>query len=205
MIESILITASFPAALLVSLTGLILVLNYNWRVSVVTLALQYIGVFFLAALSWPLEMAVAKLVAGWMASAVLGIAISEAGQPDAEMLVEPESAWPSSRLFRLLVASLVFLIVLSLYSQVALWVPGVSEGQALGALMLIGLGLLQLGLTARPIRVAAGLLTFLAGFEIIYAVVETSALLAGLLAAATLGVSLVGAYLIAAPNLEESG
>jgi hypothetical protein len=144
-------------------------------------------------------------VAGWMASAVLGIAISEAGQPDAEMLVEPESAWPSSRLFRLLVTSLVFLIVLSLYSQVALWVPGVSEGQALGALMLIGLGLLQLGLTARPIRVAAGLLTFLAGFEIIYAVVETSALLAGLLAAATLGVSLVGAYLIAAPNLEESG
>jgi len=35
------------------------------------LALQYIGVFLLVSVSWPLEIAVVKLVAGWMASAVL--------------------------------------------------------------------------------------------------------------------------------------
>ena len=49
------------------------------------------------------------------------------------------------------------------------------------------------------------LLTALAGFEIIYAAIETSVLVTGLLAGINLGLALVGAYLIISPTMEPSG
>ncbi len=60
----------------------------------------------------------------------------------------------------------------------------------------MGLGILQSGMTARPFRVSVGLLTVLAGFEILYAAVETSLLVAGLLAIINLGLALSGSYLL---------
>jgi len=68
--------------------------------------------------------------------------------------------------------------------------------------MLIGIGLLQLSLSSHLLRVIIGLLTILSGFEIIYAAVETSALVTGLLAGVNLGLALVGAYLLIAPTME---
>ncbi|MCJ7623785.1 MAG: hypothetical protein MUO76_09800, partial [Anaerolineaceae bacterium] len=73
-----------------------------------------------------------------------------------------------------------------------------------GGLILIGIGLLHLGMTTRPSRVIIGLLTFLSGFEILYAVIERSILVAGLLALVNLALALIGSYLLAAPTLEES-
>ena len=67
----------------------------------------------------------------------------------------------------------------------------------------MGMGLLHLGLTNHPFRVTLGLLTVLSGFEILYAAVETSTLVAGLLAGINLGLALVCAYLLVAPLLEE--
>jgi len=64
------------------------------------------------------------------------------------------------------------------------------------------LGLLHLGLTSSALRVTLGLLTVLAGFEILYAAVETSVLVAGLLAAVSLGLALAGAYLLVVPSLK---
>jgi hypothetical protein len=49
-----------------------------------------------------------------------------------------------------------------------------------------------------------GLLTVLSGFEIVYSAVETSTLVAGLLAGVTLGIAVVGAYLITALSEEET-
>jgi hypothetical protein len=48
-----------------------------------------------------------------------------------------------------------------------------------------------------------GLLTVLSGFELVYAALETSILIAGLQAVITLGLALVGAYLLAVPLMEE--
>jgi hypothetical protein len=73
-----------------------------------------------------------------------------------------------------------------------------------GSFILMSIGLLQLSLTSHPLRVIIGLLTALSGFEIIYAVIETSILVAGLLAVINLGLALVGAYLLLAPMLEAS-
>lgn len=65
------------------------------------------------------------------------------------------------------------------------------------------MGLLQLSLTSNPLRVIIGILTSLSGFEILYAAIETSTLVTGLLAVVTLGLALVGAYLLITPTMEK--
>jgi hypothetical protein len=74
----------------------------------------------------------------------------------------------------------------------------------MGAILLIGMGLLHLGMTTRPLRVLIGLLTMLSGFDLLYAAVENSVLVAGLLAVVTLGLALVGAYLLDTLSMEEA-
>jgi hypothetical protein len=200
--NGILQALAWPAASLIALTALALVLSHNWRWSILLLSVQYLGVFLLSLQSWEVELAVVKLVAGWMASAVLGIAINEANSAG-ESWQETEAAWPSGRVFRLLASALVVMLVISLSPGVTNWAPSISLAQAAGGVMLISMGILHLGLTAQPMRVATGLLTILAGFEIIYSTVESSTLLAGLLAAVHLGVALATAYIILAPTLEQ--
>jgi hypothetical protein len=193
---------AFPAAAWVALSALLLVISRNWRWSVAALALQYVGIFALTALSWPLPMAAVKLVSGWMAGAILGVAMIEAPQSALAELQAEGRFWPSGRTFRLLAAALGGMLVVSLVPQVSGWLPGVRPAQAGGGLMLLVMGLLHLGLTAQPLRVVLGLLTVLGGFEVLYATVESSALVAGLLAGVHLGLAMVGAYLINAPEAE---
>ena len=56
------------------------------------LALQYIGVFLLVSVSWPLEIAVVKLVAGWMASAVLFLTYQNLAGLNSENQIDCHSA-----------------------------------------------------------------------------------------------------------------
>jgi len=58
--------------------------------------------------------------------------------------------------------------------------------------------MLELGITVQPLRVTIGLLTVFCGFEILYASIENSILVAALLSVINLGLALVGAYLITA-------
>jgi hypothetical protein len=217
---------ALPAVLLVALTSLILLVGPDWRFSILALAAQYVGVFVLVALVWPLEMAAAKLVTGWMAAAILGVAVAnllqewpftETGEAPLERGELPAEtpktvpnvgyatvAFPSSRVFRLLAALLIVLAVLSIAPALIQWVPGITLEQAWGGLILIGIGLLQLGFTGHTFRTVLGLLTMLAGFEILYAVVEKSTLVEGLLAGVNLILALAGAYLLTAPSMEEA-
>ena len=82
---------------------------------------------------------------------------------------------------------------------------GVEAPVIAGALLLSGMGLLQLGTRNETTHVIFGLLTVLAGFEVFYAAVEGSILVAGLLAVVTLGLGLAGAYLLTAASGGESG
>lgn len=182
--------------LLVTLSTLVILISQNWRYSILALALQYVGVFWLINGLWPLGLAVAKLVAGWMACAVLS-----ASQPAED--VREEQTSPTAPAFRLLAAALALALVISVEPSVEVRLP-VNRFILMGGLLLISVGWLHLGMTARPIRVIMGLLTALSGFEILYAAVETSILIAGLQAVVTLGLALVGAYLIAAPTMEET-
>jgi hypothetical protein len=189
---------SFFPVVLIAVCSAVLLVSRNWRYSILALAIQYVGVFWLVGTLWPFGLAAVKLVAGWMAGAVLS-----ASQPD-EGLREGEERGYSEAVFRILAAGLVIALVVSVAPAVQARFP--ADLFALeGGLVLIGVGLLHMGMTVRPMRVILGLLTALSGFEILYAAVETSVLIAGLQAIITLGLALVGAYLLASPGMEEPG
>jgi hypothetical protein len=188
------------AGTLVSLTSFGLLISMDWRISVATLAVQYIGVLILVSPAWPIELAVTKVISGWMAGAVLGVAI--ASSPTARPKVIETSI--AERIFRLLSVGVVALVLYSIVPISADWFVQISAASRWGGFILIGMGLLHLGFTNHPLRVTLGLLTMLSGFEILYAAVETSTLVAGLLAVINLGMALVCAYLLVAPQLEET-
>ena len=188
-----------PAFIILLVAAVAVLILRDWRLVLAALAVQYIGVFLLAAGVWPVSLAIIKLVVGWMATAVLGLT-----QLSHKETVE-EHSWPSGWLFRLLASLLVLLVIISTAPGLVLWMPAnVGLAAVQGSLALIGMGMLQLGMTTRPLRVIAGLLTVLAGFEILFASVENSILVAGLLASVNLGLALIGAYLLTPASEEAS-
>jgi hypothetical protein len=188
----------YPALSVLFVSSLTLFISRDWRWNIAALGLQYLGVFILVANSWSPDLAVIKLVAGWMAASILGV--SWAGMADVE---RPEMTWPSGRIFRVLTALLVVLGVLSFSPSIEAFVPALDLTQVWAGTYLIAMGLLNLGFTSRPLRSVLGLLTVLSGFEIMYAAVESAILVAGLLATVTLGIAMVGAYLLTASEMQE--
>lgn len=191
---------SLPAVFLIFITASFLLISWDWRLSITFISIQYVGVFFLVAVSWPIEIAVVKVISGWMAGAVLGLAMTNV--PQNEWKESPLIA--SNVIFRILAASMAGLFAITAGASIVRLFPEVSTSQAYAGIIMIALGLLHLGLTTKPFRVILGLLTVLGGFEILYAAVESSILIAGLLATVTLGLAAVGAYLLTAPTLEET-
>jgi len=222
------------AVLLLVITTLVLLTSPDWRLSITFLALQYVGVFILVAVAWPMAMSVTKLVTGWIAGAVLGMSIS--GLPSEVAAASPDLfpsrrdpktrpvrdqvfsarllAWfvaitqpgsrLSGRLFRFFTAAMVGLAVYSVAPAATGWIANLTVEQAWGGLLLLGMGLLQLGFAPSALQTILGLLTAAAGFEIFYAAIEKSTLVAGLLSIVNLGLALVGAYLLVAPHMEKS-
>jgi hypothetical protein len=183
------------AVFLAGASSLVLLLSSNWRWSIIALVVQYIAVFWLISLVWPLGLAASRLIVGWMAGAVL--AASRPGElEDSRFLGLP------GRLFHTLAAALVWLLVIAITPDIRSWI--IAPGPVLyGGLLLFGAGLLHIGMTNNPLRTILGLLTAISGFEIIYASMEASVLLAGLLGVVTLGLALVGSYLLQGELPEE--
>lgn len=188
---------TYPVLALMGLTSLLILIGRNWRWILVALAVQYLGVFVLVAFSWSLSLAGVKLVGGWMATLLMAATLWNSPLELAE-----ESSAPSGRIFRTIAAGLVALVIFATTGSLQSWLPGIDPIVIVGSLILIEMGLLHMAMTSQPLRVTIGLLTVLSGFEIIYAAVESSVLVAGLLAGFTIGLALAGAYLLIAPGLE---
>jgi hypothetical protein len=188
---------------LITATSLTIFLSTEWRLGIIALAIQYLGITLLVLVPWPLSMAAVKLVAGWMSGAILGMAMVSLPTLRQEMDQESSQNLVVSRPFYLMAAILVGMVVISQTERILVWFPEIRLEQAWGGMLLIGMGLLKLGFTVQPLQATLGILTALSGFEILYATIERSALLAGLLAGITLGLALAGAYLMMAPHLEE--
>jgi hypothetical protein len=191
---------AWAAVILVSITATGLLMTRDWRWSLGMLGAQYVGTAALAAQHWPLGMAAAKLVAGWIATAALGMTIT--GMPTAS--ATGAGSWPQGRTFRSLMAGMVFILAAVLTPRIQDVIGGVGAPVIAGTIVLIGIGWLQLGSSDQVSRIIIGLLTVLAGFEAFYAAVEGSILVAGMLAVITLGLGLVGAYLLSASQAPES-
>jgi hypothetical protein len=187
-----------PAVFLVLITSGGLLLSRGWRIALAFLSVQYVGVFLLVAANWPIEQAFVKLITGWIAAAVLGLVYASAD-------TDPTGNrnWPAGRVFRVLVILLIMITVWSIAPTVSGWIPGVSREVLSGGLLLLIMGILQFSLGIDPFYIVIGLLTFLSGFEVIYAAVESSILMTGLMAVTNLILALIGSYLIAGPGLEQ--
>ena len=183
--------------LLVIVTTIGLLLSRDWRWSLGFLAAQYLGVFWLSAAHWPASMAAAKLVTGWMVCTALGI--TQISVPSSQ---KSETSWPQGWPFRIFAATFALTVTLALAIRAVPWL-GLDLPVAWGGLILLGMGLLQIGITAQPFRVILATLTFISGFEVLYAAVESSLLVAALLTIVNLGLALTGAYFLVANAVEE--
>jgi hypothetical protein len=184
--------------LLITSTGLLLYRDWRWGIGF--LAAQYGGVFWLVLQHWPFGMAAAKLVGGWMATALLTITLLNLSAKQ-----EPiEKYWTQGRAFRLFMVGMAALLAVAAAPQMEEVLPGTGIAVAVGGILLTAMGLLQLGMTTQVLRVILGLLTTLSGFEILYAAMEGSILVAALLVVVNLGLGLVGAYLLTASSEEKT-
>ena len=194
-------TVAWIAAGILVITSVGLIISRSWRVSIILLSVQYLAMFILLLLRLPIGLASVKVVSGWMSSAILGMTRSGL---TGNAAVDEESIWPRGRLFRLFMASVVGILVAGATPTVDTLMADAGFAITGGSLMLIAMGLLHLGITSQVLRVTLGLLTVLTGFEILYSTVEVSALVTALLATITLGLSLVGSYLMIATGASEA-
>lgn len=192
-------TFAWIAVVVIVITSAGLLFVRDWRWSIILLAVQYIAMFVLTLQHWPIGMASVKVVAGWMSAAILGM--TRSGLSD-DMEIE-ETTLLHGRLFQLFATATVVLITAVVTPTVDTIMADAGFPVTNGALLLIGMGLLHLGITSYELRVVIGLMTVLSGFEILYATVEGSVLVAALLAVINLGLALVGSYLLIAANAKE--
>jgi hypothetical protein len=183
---------------LLAVIAMLLVVVSNWKLSLGLLALLYVGETLLISESWPISIAVVKLISGWMAVGMLGLSYWS-GIGKAAALDSP--GMPGF-VFRGLTAVLVGVSVVSFYGEARQWFLGASPSQIYGGLFLFGLGMVQLGLSWQLPRIILGLLTVMAGFEILYATVEGSLLMTILLGSFNLGIAFVGSYLLSVSSEE---
>jgi len=192
--------SSWVVILLIVVTSVGILLARDWRQLIILLSAQYVGVFILALQHWPLGMATVKVIAGWMGAAILGMTRSNLGEQDEDT---NQNILPQGRLFRFIAAGVVAVIAATAAPLVDSLMADAGLVVSAGSLLLIGMGLLLLGVTDQAMRVTIGLMTVLAGFEILYTAVESSLLVAASLATINLGLALVGAYLMIASDANE--
>jgi hypothetical protein len=135
-----------------------------------------------------------------MAAASLGMTLLNLPQQQ-----EPiEKYWTQGRAFRLFMVGMAALLAVAAAPRIEGVLPGMGIPVAIGGILLTTMGLLQLGMTTQILRVILGLLTTLSGFEILYAAMEGSSLVAALLVVVNLGLGLVGAYLLTVSSEEQT-
>ncbi len=190
---------SWSGMVIVGLTSIGLLISHNWRYSILFFALQYTGVFLLITSYRPIEIAGVILLTGWVSGIVLGFVLLSEQSVSLSISTDTEQEaqiLPSGKTFRFFTICLVLLAIWALTPNMETLAPGVGQAQFYGSAILISMGMLQVSLTTQPFRVILGLLTFLAGAEIIYDSIENSVLITGLFSVVNLCLALVGAYLL---------
>ena len=186
------------------LTSGSLLTSRDWRMSLGALGAQYLAAFWLVTRHLPFVMGSAKLITGWMVVAVLGMTCLGLSQVEEE---KEDVFLFRGQWFRVILICILALVAAGSSIQIEAAIPGIGLQVIAGSLILIGAGIIHLGLTSVTLRVILGLLSMLMGFEIIYGAVESSILVAGLLALTNLGLGIVGSYLLiagsSAPIIEE--
>lgn len=185
---------SWAAVGLILVTATTIITSHDWRINLGALAVLYLAAFWLVTRHLPLAMGSVKLIAGWMVVATLGMTRLSLSAEHRE----EDTFWPRGRWFRIILMGIVGLIAAGVSLRIEAAIPGLGLPVIVGSLVLVGSGVVHLGITSDLLRVTLGLLVLLAGFEILYAALESAILVTGLLAVINLGLGILGSYLLVA-------
>jgi hypothetical protein len=177
----------FPIGLIL-FACLIALIGDNWRNVLIAMAVMYFGAFFLYLGHWPFTMAAAKLITGWMCVATLSFVT-------AYQEVTVEAGTMPKRIFKAMALVMIWVVAYLMAAKVGKLFQ-VSPEIAFATFAVLGGGLLQLGMSSMPFKVVIGILTFFAGFELLYSGLEASILINGLILAVNLLIAFVGSYLV---------
>lgn len=182
------------AVVILLLAAAINLVRRQWALNIVALGLQYVCIFLLIIEVRTPLLAAIKLVVGLMVSMMLYMTLFSSGLIESLLLRRRLS---SGEIFRGTIALLLVLIsFLSASSLQQSAFPQSSQLLLTASLGLILFGLFQMGTINEPLYLVIGLLTFLSGFELLYASLEFSRVLEALFTAVNLSLALVGSYFI---------
>ncbi|WP_420629999.1 hypothetical protein [Candidatus Leptofilum sp.] len=204
----------FTAAYAVLVTAVLVIIIWDWRLALAALAAQYFfaGLLFVDLLDPRLAMV--KLLAGWFACLILYFTARQVNwggrpqdvAPDELQDVAPEKSFqvgplriPTSLPLRLLLVLVMLWLITSQFQRPDFALPAIGDSLShlsLAILALVVLGLLGLVLTGEPLKAGMGVFMFLTGFELFYSALDQSATMLIVLAAVTLALALVVAYLV---------
>lgn len=189
-----------PAVLGVGITAAVMVLLRDWRASVAALAVQAVLTALLYTLLLPAQLIGAKLLVGLFVALLYFVTGAQLSVFAEDQPPSGEGPWwrrlqlRSQALFRLFAV----LMVAVASTQVSVQLQGVFQVPALVAdagVLLVGLGLLNLGLSNSPFLTGLGLTTLLMGFGLFYSAVEPALAVMAMLAGVDFAVALAASYL----------
>lgn len=171
--------------------GLLVVLGDQRRFFLLGFASHYLAVMALVVPILGLEIALAKVVAGFIASGILWFSTREqadlSGSLKLDLIDRP--------IFRGALLALVLIAGWGVGRAAWLDIPGLSSAAEIGATMLLALGLMVAAFFDEPLRMGLGIMIGVSGFEVVYAAVEPSLAILALLAGIQLSLALVVSYL----------
>jgi hypothetical protein len=175
----------------------------QWALNILALGLQYICVFLIILEVRSPLLAAIKLIVGLMVSLMLYMTLVSSGLIES-LLVRRRLS--SGEVFRGTIALLLVLIsiLLSPVLQQSAF-PQSSQLLLTASVGLILFGLFQMGTITEPLYLVIGLLTFLSGFELLYASLEFSRVLEALFTAVNLSLALIGCFFIVKDVESRSG
>lgn len=159
----------------------------NWQMRIAGLAVVYLVGFILILQIWPLALVSVKLIAGWIGIVFISASKLEFSQ------VEREKSFRSETIFRLLIVFMLWIVIIAIAPTINEWIPIPYTNLYIG-LSMIATGIVFSSLTTVIFEIIIGVLTFLAGFDIIYSSLEGSALVTGIFALIIILISLLNTY-----------
>ena len=206
LIERVSFLRGLPAVYVLLGTAVFIIIVWDWRLTLLALAGQYLaaGLLFVDVLD-P-RLAIVKVLTGWFVCLILYMTarqvddkVGKNGRLPAE--TAGAHALSASILFRFSAAMLLLAAVWTLARRPGLLLPALPaefDYLNLAVYELIGMGLLGVSLTADPLRAGTGIFMLMTGFELYYSVLEQSVAMLVMLAVVNMVLALVISFLVQA-------